>query len=243
MCVIGDINGYQDAAISVRDCPNTQVLANTCIDPAATYMSAIEYRFTTSTGIVIENNITDNTILLRDGASATLLNNITDADDSTWYVNPGAGNLNLTASATPAFFAGLFPQPNVTNDWNGNSAPSEQRPGYWRRSVQRRQRHDQLRHDHPRHDHPRQHVRRSLRSHSHGEWGWQRGLRARRRRPGAARGPRPVRADLQASRMRPIGLPVAAARERFHIRFHAPRPWISERAVAQALARPQRTTP
>jgi hypothetical protein len=123
MIVIGDINGYQDAAISVRDCPNTRILANTCIDPAATYMSAIEYRFTTSTGIVIENNITDNKILDRDGATASQIsNNITDADDSTWYVNPSAGNLKLTSSASPAFFAGMS-EPLVTIDWSLNARP------------------------------------------------------------------------------------------------------------------------
>lgn len=117
---------YQDAAIGIWDCPNTQVLHNTCLDNGG-YMDAIEYRFTTSTNLVIENNLTDNAILARDGATATVSNNVTNAVSS-WFVNAGGGDLHLTATATPAFFAGLFPQPQCTNDWDGNARPQSSAP-------------------------------------------------------------------------------------------------------------------
>jgi hypothetical protein len=122
-----DINNpnYDDAPIGIWDCPSTQVVGNTCI--GVNYMDSIEYRFSTSTGEVIENNLTNSAILSRDGASGTVSNNVTSAQNA-WFANAATGDLHLGSSATSAFFAGIFPLASCTNDWDGNARPTATAP-------------------------------------------------------------------------------------------------------------------
>ncbi len=68
MIMLND-SGYSDAEIGIWDCPNTQVYSNTCVN--SQYQNSIEYRFSTSTGVVIENNLCDLAINSRDGATGT----------------------------------------------------------------------------------------------------------------------------------------------------------------------------
>ena len=102
--------GFADVAIGLESASDAQVYNNS-IYQEHTYPNAIEYRFTTTTGVLIANNLTNKAIAERDGASATLSSNVTDAS-STWFVNPPAGDLHL-ASQVPAvvnqgtFIAGL----------------------------------------------------------------------------------------------------------------------------------------
>ena len=107
-----------DASITVFDSPNTRVLNNTVLING-TYHNAIEYRFTHTTGVVIANNLVDAAISERDGGTATLLSNSTQALAS-MFVQPAAGDLHLKASATVAINQGTV-LADVPLDWDGQS--------------------------------------------------------------------------------------------------------------------------
>jgi hypothetical protein len=114
------ITTHADAGISVWDSPGTEVLHNTVIQNG-TYPNAIEYRFAGSSGVVIENNLTDGAIAQRDGASATLAGNLTTATPS-FFVNASAADLHLVSTATAAIDKGV----NVIDcllDWDGQTRP------------------------------------------------------------------------------------------------------------------------
>lgn len=112
---------FSDVGISVRNSPNTEVANNTIIIHGG-YPNAIEYRFTSTTGVKIVNNLTDAAITQRDGATATLSNNVTNAQAS-WFVNESIGDLDLTAAATGAIGHGVY-LPEVPTDYNGKPRPS-----------------------------------------------------------------------------------------------------------------------
>jgi hypothetical protein len=109
-----------DAAIGVFDSPNTQVLHNTIV-VSGTYPSPIEYRFANTTGVLIANNLLDGAILARDGASGAVTGNVTTASPAL-FVNPGAADLHLKATATVA----IDRVPAVAGcptDWDGGDRP------------------------------------------------------------------------------------------------------------------------
>jgi hypothetical protein len=110
-----------DAGISVWDSPYTQVYHNTVIQNG-TYRDAIEYRFPSTVGVLIVNNLTDGAIAERDGAQATLLSNVTDADPS-MFVEAATGDLHLLPTATRAVDRGVELN-EVPVDWDGEARPS-----------------------------------------------------------------------------------------------------------------------
>jgi len=114
-----------DVAIQVADSPNTQVLNNTVL-MSGTYPYPIEYRFAGTTGVLIENNLLDGAPLARDGATGTVLNNVTSAT-SAMFVNAAAGDLHLMATATAAIDRGLTVA-GVTTDWDDESRPNGTAP-------------------------------------------------------------------------------------------------------------------
>jgi hypothetical protein len=65
---------FADTGIILESSPNTVVADNTIL-LATGYPNAIEYRFSRTTAVVIEGNITNKAIKARNGGSATLLNN------------------------------------------------------------------------------------------------------------------------------------------------------------------------
>lgn len=87
--------GVSDVGISLEATPDAQVYNNT-IYHVHNY-SAIEYRFDTTTNILIANNLTNRPISLRDGATGQVTSNVTNASQS-WFVNPAGGNLHLAGS-------------------------------------------------------------------------------------------------------------------------------------------------
>jgi pectate lyase len=110
-----------DAGISIWDSPNTWVAHNTVIQNG-TYPNAIEYRFPTTTGVHIANNLTDGAIALRDAAQATLVANFTQATAG-MFVNAASGDLHLRPTATQAIDKGVA-LAQVTTDWDGQARPS-----------------------------------------------------------------------------------------------------------------------
>lgn len=84
---------YHDVGIGLESSPNTQVYNNTVM---IAYQNAIEYRFEVTTDVTITNNLTNRAIRSRNGGTATVTANITDAELS-WFVDPFAGDLHLSA--------------------------------------------------------------------------------------------------------------------------------------------------
>lgn len=111
---------YADTAIALIESPGTQVYNNTV------YMEngfpwAIEYRFASTTGVLIANNLTNKPILARDGASGTLVDNVTSASAG-WFVNVSSGNLRLASPVSQVVDRGQAIS-GLTNDLDGDSRP------------------------------------------------------------------------------------------------------------------------
>jgi hypothetical protein len=111
---------HADSGISVWDSPGTHVFHNTVIQNG-TYPVAIEYRFSTTTGVQVMNNLTDGAIIARDGAHGVMSNNYTAATPS-MFVNAAAGDLHLRSNATAAIDQGVY-LPEVPTDWDGDRRP------------------------------------------------------------------------------------------------------------------------
>lgn len=85
-----------------------------------TFPWTIEYRFAVSDG-AIAYNLTDGPILPRDGATATLSGNLTNAQPS-WFLAPVTGDLHLDPSATAAIDQAA-PLAAVADDFDGDARP------------------------------------------------------------------------------------------------------------------------
>ena len=101
----GGIGTITDVAIYVEYAPNTQIYNNT-VYYAASYPNAIEYRFSATTGVLIENNLSNKAILARDSATGTVSNNVTNAQSS-WFVSPSTGDLHLASSVSTVVGKGI----------------------------------------------------------------------------------------------------------------------------------------
>ncbi len=106
-----------DVAIGVMDSPNTKVLHNTIFINGGSYPNAIEYRFADTTGVLIENNLTNKLIAARDGATGTVTNNYTTATID-MFAAPTSGDLHLLPTAT-AVIDHATPLPDAPLDWDG----------------------------------------------------------------------------------------------------------------------------
>lgn len=82
-----------DSGVSLEQACGTEVVHNTVYTTEAPFVS-MEYRFG-NTSALIANNLTSHQIQERDGASAELLGNITDAPESL-FVDAASGDLHLT---------------------------------------------------------------------------------------------------------------------------------------------------
>jgi hypothetical protein len=111
-----------DAAISVADSPNTQVLHNTILI-SGTYPNPIEYRFADTTGVTIANNALDGAIASRDGAAATVTGNYTTATVA-MFMNAPAGDLHVAADATELIDRVTVVPVDAALDWDGHPRPA-----------------------------------------------------------------------------------------------------------------------
>lgn len=110
-----------DTGIAVWNSPDTKVLHNTVI-LSGTFPNSIEYRFPGTSNCLIANNICDGNITQRDGARATLVENITGAIPS-WFVDAAGGNLHLSETGAKALLKAK-PCKEVGYDFDGQPRPT-----------------------------------------------------------------------------------------------------------------------
>jgi hypothetical protein len=108
-----------DSAVYVADSPGTQVLHNTILI-SRTYANPIEYRFPHTTGVVIANNVLDGSVMARDGATAAVSGNYTNAS-AALFMNPAAGDLHVRPTATVLLGQVSAPLAAAGVDWDGES--------------------------------------------------------------------------------------------------------------------------
>jgi pimeloyl-ACP methyl ester carboxylesterase len=115
--------GKGDTGISLNKARNAKVYNNTII-LNDTFPWTIEYRYATYNGDIcgdIRYNLTDGPILSRDGGTAHLESNMTNAV-SDWFVDMANGDLHLSANASDAINAVPFID-DVADDIDGASRP------------------------------------------------------------------------------------------------------------------------
>lgn len=94
-------SGEHDVGISIEEGVDTLVAHNTVFfsHPDA-YTNRIEYRFATTNNLTVHGNLTNGTIAARDGATALLVDNVTEAD-SAWFQGAASGDLRVSDCASP----------------------------------------------------------------------------------------------------------------------------------------------
>ncbi|HVW70812.1 MAG TPA: right-handed parallel beta-helix repeat-containing protein [Steroidobacteraceae bacterium] len=112
---------FADVAIALADSPNSQVYNNTAF-LLQNFQWAIEYRFAQTTGVLIENNLLNLPVQLRDGASGTVSTNYTAAT-AAMFVSPSTGNLHLASAVAGVVGAGKAIA-GLTDDIDGQTRPS-----------------------------------------------------------------------------------------------------------------------
>jgi hypothetical protein len=108
-----------DVGITVNYARNFKIYNNTVV-LNNTFPWALEYRFDVSSGD-IAYNLLDGPIQQRDGASATLTGNLTNAQPA-WFANASAGDLHLVQSATQAI-DNAATLADVPDDFDGTARP------------------------------------------------------------------------------------------------------------------------
>lgn len=114
------VHTTRDVGIGLENSSGTAVYNNTVF--TENYMNSIEYRFGSSQGISIINNLTNAAIASRDGGSANLAANVTSARPS-WFNNPGNGDLHL-ASSEPSVIDQGQSLADVTQDIDCDMRPN-----------------------------------------------------------------------------------------------------------------------
>lgn len=110
-----------DVAISLESATNVSIYNNT-IFFENDYPNAIEYRFTATTGIKIFNNLSNRAINLREGATGTVSNNITNAVAS-WFKNTVNGDLHLANAQLTSVIDKGSSVTELTADIDGDKRP------------------------------------------------------------------------------------------------------------------------
>lgn len=111
--------GPGDVGITVNYAREVEISHNTVILNGTFPWGAIEYRFGSTTAS-IAGNLTDAPIWQRNGATATLTANTTNAV-ADWFVNAAAGDLHLASTANAIDI--VASRPSVIDDFDGHSRP------------------------------------------------------------------------------------------------------------------------
>lgn len=111
---------FGDTGIALTESPDTQVYNNT-IYLEHTFPWAIEYRYSSTKNVLIANNLTNRPIESRDGGTAMIKANITNANAS-WFSDVVYGNLHLSHSVVSVVDNGIA-LPGLTDDFDGQQRP------------------------------------------------------------------------------------------------------------------------
>lgn len=114
----------RDVGIGLESCDGAEVYCNTVY--CQNYPNALEYRFAASRDNLIADNLCNAAILSRDGGSATLSGNMTDAL-SAWFSDVSRGDLHLSSPSLPPVDAGRFLE-GVTVDFDCQVRPKGSAP-------------------------------------------------------------------------------------------------------------------
>lgn len=116
-------SGEHDVGIILERAHDTQLLNNTVIHthPQA-FASSIEYRWDSTSGVTLANNLTSHQIRSRNAANATLIGNVTDAQ-SDWFEDASTGALHLASCAVAEVVGQGEPVSDVTDDIDLESRP------------------------------------------------------------------------------------------------------------------------
>ena len=108
-----------DVGIIVERAHDTQVDNNTVIfTSAAAYANAIEYRWDVTANLSVRNNLTNQRIQSRNGATATMSGNVTDAS-GTWFRSLASGDLHLARCDEASVVGAGTVLASVTQDIDG----------------------------------------------------------------------------------------------------------------------------
>ncbi len=113
------VHTTRDAGIGLENSSGTLLYNNTVF--TENYFNSIEYRFPGTNGGQIVNNVTNAGISSRNGGSASVRSNVTNAQAS-WFVNAGQGDLHL-ASSVPTVVDQGETLPDVNQDIDGQTRP------------------------------------------------------------------------------------------------------------------------
>jgi len=111
---------FADVGIALANSHGTEVYNNTVFMEHG-FPWAIEYRFPGTQNVLIANNLTNKPIMMRDGASATVADNFTNADVS-WFLDASSGNLHLAYAVSSIVDRGRAIS-GLTIDFDGQSRP------------------------------------------------------------------------------------------------------------------------
>jgi len=119
-------NGAQfaDVAIALTESPGTQVYNNS-VYLENSFPWTIEYRYASTSGVTIVNNLTNRPVQQRDGATGTVAKNVTNAAVA-WFRDRTTGDLHL-ASAVSGVVDAAQTVSGLTDDIDGQARP--QGPG------------------------------------------------------------------------------------------------------------------
>lgn len=110
---------FHDVGIGLETSPNTEVYNNTVY---IAYPNAIEYRFPSTNGVTITNNLCNTSITSRNGGQAALSSNIQNAVGS-WFVDIANGDLHLVPGVSQVIDQGTA-LPGVLDDFDQSPRPT-----------------------------------------------------------------------------------------------------------------------
>lgn len=112
--------GFADVGIALESAADAQVYNNTVYQEHS-YPHAIEYRFGSTSGCFIANNLVNRAIASRDGGQADLQANLTDAQAG-WFRDAAAADLSLSGPVGGVVDHGVDIA-GLTEDYYGTSRP------------------------------------------------------------------------------------------------------------------------